>query len=196
MGPAASWNLLKYNRIFVRKSNLKISGAVGAVLGAWLCVASLVFAGGSGDLVWNRYAEAKRQLQNGIHDLMVKTRPELADIAQTYRDMQLALTALRSAKFKYLMAIDAARIVRDKGVLAFTNFEWTKQDAEQFFKVASHQELQSQVEQLKARNNNNPRWPEVRKHFITLTQSPEYRKIMRAFLSEQNQVAATLKSLQ
>ncbi len=77
---------------------MKNTGMVGAV--AWLFVASSVFAGASGDLVWDRYADAKRQLQHSIHDLIVQTRPELAGIAQTYRDMQLALIDLRSAKLK------------------------------------------------------------------------------------------------
>ena len=168
---------------------MKMIGMVGTVV--WLCVVG--FAWAEADPDWGRYADAKRQLQNGLHDLIVETRPELAGTAQTYRDMQLTLIELRSAKFKYLMATDPARIVRDQGLVAFVNFDWTERDAEGFALETAHAELQLQVKRLKESNNSDPRWPEMRTHFVTLSASSEYRQIMQTFMDAQNLIAADLK---
>ena len=110
--------------------------------------------------------------------------------------MQLALIDLRSAKLKYLMATDPARIVRDRGLVAFANFDWAEPDAEPFNQVESHLALQSKVNRLKERKNSDARWPEMRAHFVTLTASPEYGEIMQTFMQEQNQIAIDLKSSQ
>ncbi len=81
-----------------------------------------------GDPAWDRDTAVRRSHQEDITRWIVEHRPELAPIAQAMRDQQLWSIELQSARYAHLVRHDPDRIVRDRGISVWRNFEWNESD--------------------------------------------------------------------
>src|SRR5437667_12749390 len=80
------------------------------------------------ETAWTAYTQAQRQWQQELADFFANRRPDLKDLIQQNRDLQLALIDRRSVEFHYLVSTHPERIVKDQGISRFANFSWTEED--------------------------------------------------------------------
>ncbi len=158
-------------------------------------------AGTSPDCVGNisaDYLKAKTHYQNELHDLITKTAPDLTVLAGINRDLQVALAEDRHARLLFLLASNKERIVTDKGMSRFSNFDWNAGDQKSFLKVsANHQSQTDRITKLKEKNNNHPDWPRMRNLFREkLFLKPEYQAIQKELTTQTKALGQQLKRCQ
>lgn len=66
-----------------------------------------------------RDVAGKRVWQNGLHDFIVRLRPDLEPVTNAGRDLQIAHADLGFVRLKYLAISDLSRIVTDTSLSAF-----------------------------------------------------------------------------
>ena len=121
----------------------------------------------------------KTNYQSGLRDLIVAERPDLTELANLNRDLQVAMAQSRRDRMVCLLESDPKRIVTDKGLSRFSNFDWSDADTTRLVTGnAAQEQLLARIEVLKARNNGHPQWGELRS-FIhkQLVKTPEFEAV-------------------
>src|SRR3989338_2430947 len=75
-----------------------------------------------------KYADAQKKYQSDLYALFLSKWPDLKPIIEINRDLQVALVDSRTMKFYYMLEHSPDKIVRNKGVSTFANFDWTDVD--------------------------------------------------------------------
>ena len=128
--------------------------------------------------VMERYLATQTRWQNRLAELIIKERPEFTTIARAQRDHQLALIALKRARFAYLATHRPDQL--DSGELGrLTNFTWSQAKTEAASAVdPTYLELEEQVARTRAINDKQPNWDEFRHYFNSdLSRSGDFRSL-------------------
>ncbi len=129
---------------------------------------------------------SKKVFQLGLHDLVVREKPEFAELADVNMKLQVALAQSRRMRLGYLLRADPERLTTSRGMVRFTNFEWSKADAAALTQSSVRFEaLRAKINRLKLLNQAHPDWPALRKLFADeLTQKREYKELLSRMLGE------------
>ncbi len=129
----------------------------------------------------------KVDFQNKMRDIIIKDRPDLEELATLQRDSQITRALRRNMQLHYLLAADPDRVVADKGLMQFRNFDWTEADQFNFLKYDNkNQELVDKVQQYDEKSESHPDWPKLREFFKdTLRSSMEYKNLATTFTTNQ-----------
>jgi len=142
----------------------------------------------------NRNFEAKTAFQRDLRDLIARNRPEFELLATVSMELQILLAEARLAKYDYLLRHDANRIDTTKGLVQFSNFEWSEADSAKLItENSSFAELEGRISTLRERNDNDPDWPQMRAYFrAELGQSTDFKAIMVRFQTRQSDVGKVI----
>lgn len=134
------------------------------------------------DPAWERLVAAKKQFQRDFCAIMADQYPEMKILIELSRDLQLAYIDAHSERFYHLLQNHPDRIVRTKGLSAFTNFRWEDSDEHRLLESnPEYRRYTEQVKKLRETNDGHPLWPEARKRFASLRQSQAYSKLQQEF---------------
>jgi hypothetical protein len=81
-----------------------------------------------GDPVWDMCARAQVQWQKDLSLLIADKRPDLKSTAEAFRDQQLAMLNRRAMQLRFLLDHHPERLVRNRGWVAYVNYNWTDDD--------------------------------------------------------------------
>ena len=143
-----------------------------------------------------RDVEGKRAWQNGLHDFIVRLRPDLEPVANAGRDLQIALAELGLARLKYLAIADPSRIVTDKSFSAFRNFEWSDADEAVFVDADASYGLRVRaLADLQSRNDTQSGWNALRTFIrVEISRSPEFVALLTGLQHTEKEVEDMLES--
>ncbi len=138
-----------------------------------------------------RNAEASNAFQTSLRDLIAEAAPQFEPLATVMRDLQITFAEARKAKLRYLLAHDPARIVTDRGLVKFTNFDWDDTDKARFAdQDGEYRALEEKLAELAARNNGHPDWQALRPFFQNeIAPGDAYRALITRLVAAQGEVA-------
>lgn len=143
---------------------------------------------------WKAYARTQRQFQQELADFFGSRRPDLKDLIQTNRDLQLALIDRRSLEFRYLLSTHPERIVKDQGISRFANFGWTEEDSIALQRANQEYEaVVKRVEELRKRSQSDSQWLALRAAQKALANDAELKKIYQRFEGHEQAVQKLLE---
>lgn len=180
----------------IQKTEIKAILAVVLVLTA----VSVAFGGGrqkssnEKDEVWEKYSDIKWNFQIDLCKLFVSRWPELKELMEISRDLQLTQIERSTIKYYYLKKNAPQKIIRDKGILRLANFDMTGDYDAPIRKVnPNFVKLEQRILKLKAASKGHPLWPEIRKKHKELSKDKEYQQLMRKFKESIKDVEKLLK---
>jgi hypothetical protein len=134
---------------------------------------------------WTLYSDAQRAWQQSLAEFLSRRRPDLKAIIALSRDLQLAMIDRRSIEFRYLLDAHPNRIIKNKGISTFANFDWDSQDETALRRLKTEFVRAGQlVQDLQQRNNNHPQWPLLREAHQSLAKETEYGDLYQRFQQE------------
>lgn len=138
----------------------------------------------------------KVAFQDGLHDLIVDGKPNLAALATLNRDLQIALAESRAAQLDHLANTDPGRVETGDTVQAFRNFDWRDADeAALRNRSESYRDLAARIATLRRRNDGHPDWLRMRAYFAeALAISAAFRELTSHLAENDREVAALLRS--
>jgi len=144
--------------------------------------------------VWTAYTQAQRQFHQELADFFTNQRPDLKDIIQLNRDLQLALIDRRSLEFRYLLSAHPERIVKDHGISRFANFNWTEADQNVLrHSSAEYEAALKLVEELRKRIGEASEGPFPPAAQQALAEDAEFQKIYERFEAREQAVQRLLE---
>ncbi len=142
---------------------------------------------------WQVYATAQRAWQVDLAALLTRDRPDLADIAQLNRDLQLSLIERRSLTFEHLLRSGPGRIVIDRGASAFANFDWGEgDDARLRGADPKLRSVAERIARLRKASDGQPQWEAFRQHSRSMAGGPEYQGLFAKLQSALRKVERIL----
>ena len=128
------------------------------------------------DEVWEAYNTALVKYQHESYRVMSTQLPEESQLLAKYRDYSLIGFEEKTARFNFLLKNFPERIIRDKEIYGYVNFEWTNQD-----RVAFHESNPEAAELEKRRlslwQEIEPQWTRLQERMKTVYISEEYKEI-------------------
>ena len=139
--------------------------------------------------------EGKQAWQNGLYDFVVRLRPDLEPVAKAGRNLQIALAELGLARLKYLAMSDMGRIVTDKSISTFRNFDWSDADKAAYLAAdASYERRVGALAVLRNRNDSQSGWNALRTFIrVEISRSPEFVALLTRLQHAENAVEEMLK---
>jgi len=150
------------------------------------------------DKLWDRQCSAQRKWQIELAKLLTSTAPQLKELIEIQRDLQLLSLDIRDVKYNYLLRNDPGRITCARDPSEWINFPWSEEDDTRL-RVSSpeYAKLEVAKQALHERNQGHASWPELRKLFSTRVQeSEEYQALRKALQEELAQIAHVLRERQ
>jgi hypothetical protein len=142
-----------------------------------------------------RDVEGKRVWQNGLHNFIVRLRPDLESVANAGRDLQIAYAELGFVRLKYLAIADPSRIVTDTSLSVFRNFEWSDTDEAAILAAdASYERLVGALAGLRSHNDSQSGWQALRTFIrVEVSRSPEFVALLTGLQHAEKAVKDALK---
>jgi hypothetical protein len=95
------------------------------------------------------------------------------------RDLQISLNDARTLRFYFLLEHDPGRIVRDEGVAAFINFDWSDEDDDQLRALSlEYTALEKRIEELRRQSDGHPDWPQAREKAKSVQGQPDFQEAL------------------
>lgn len=119
--------------------------------------------------------DAQIEFQNKMAKLLLAEAPrELEQLIFLQRDLQVTSYKLKRLRLVYLVKVDPQR----DGVGRGMNFDWSDEDeASLLAESKDYRNLTEYKAELKQKNQNHPKWPELRQIVGKVTQTEEYKRI-------------------
>ena len=132
--------------------------------------------------VWKDYTVAQKRFQFDLAKLLLDQWPHLDGVTGLYRDLQFALLELNNMRVNYLMDYVPERLVLDKGLTAFADFDWTEADSEALREINSkYAKLERWVEKFTKDLSNHPDLPEADTRITSLQHHDYYRSMIEQY---------------
>lgn len=183
--PVRGWPILKRTHVHSTAAGLYRARALAhAGLGLTLLVAAPLGAVNRPDVaaVWKDYVVAKKRLQYDLSRLVTRKWPELKAVADLQRDQQFAEIELRNMEFQYLLQKAPERIVTDRGISAFAEFEWAAADGDALRRVnPDFAKLERWAEKNARRLAEHPKYVIVQERIGSLREDERYRSMKTRF---------------
>ena len=155
-----------------------------AALGLMLFAATPLGAAGRSDVaaVWKDYVVANKRFQYDVSRLVAGKWPELKAVADLQRDQQFAEIELRNMEFQYLLRNAPERIVTDRGISAFAEFEWAAVDSDALRRVnPGFVKLERWAEKNAKRLAQHRKYAVVQERIGSLREDERYRSMKRRY---------------
>lgn len=127
---------------------------------------------------WQAYAAAKQAWHQDLAVFLIRHQPDLRELIELDRDLQLAQVAWRGVRLRYLADAKPERLIIDKGILQFVNFAWSEPETQALIAAnPDAADAQARLTGLEARAKDHPQWPALRQAFLLLQHAPEYQAL-------------------
>ncbi len=143
-----------------------------------------LFAAGRPDVaaVWKDYVVANKRFQHDLSRLVAGKWPELKTVADLQRDQQFAEIELRNMEFQHLLRKAPERIVTDRGISAFAEFEWATSDTDALRREnPEFVKLEKWAEKNAERLAQHPNYAIVQERIGSLREDERYRSMKTHF---------------
>jgi hypothetical protein len=132
--------------------------------------------------VWKDYTVAQKRFQYDLARLLTDEWPQLDGIAGLQRDLQFALIELKNMRFNYLMDYAPDRLVLDKGLRTFAEFDWTEADSEDLREIdTNYAKLERWVEKFTGDLQDHPDLAEADAAIGSLVHHDHYRSMVERY---------------
>lgn len=147
---------------------------------------------------YSQSADASREWQRDLRDLIAKVRPDLATLATLAMEDQRARIERRQAQFRYLLDTDVRRVNTGNGLVSFRNFDWTEADARVLrTQSADYVAIERKVEDLKRQSQARRDWPAMHDFVRTsLSTGPQFQDLLKRFRAREGEIERLLESCQ
>ena len=140
-------------------------------------------------------AGAQKQFQQEIYEMMASRWAHLEPLLKIHRDNQIARSEAGTLRFYFLLRNHPEKIVRDKGISAFLNFEWSEEDEERLRKTSGeYRKLQGRIDELRRLSDGNRLWPEAREKFALFSKEEDYKAALNRLNEAFREVRESLGS--
>ena len=130
--------------------------------------------------LWNERASSQIKWQNFISDELLKEIPEAKELILLQRDLQITNIELRKHKYFYLVNTHPNRIVRDKGEMQWSNFNWSTEDESELLKSnRNHEKISQERLLLIQKSEGHPMWPKVRSAFKIISSKENSQRLKK-----------------
>jgi len=143
---------------------------------------------------WAAYTQAERQYQEESADFLAARQTDLKELIFLNRNLQLALIERRSLEFQYLLVEHPERIVTNRRISRFANYDWTDEDAQALRRTnPAYVAAIDHLKDLKERSDRDSRWPALRAASQALAKEPDYQDIDHRFKQRTETAGRLLK---
>jgi hypothetical protein len=148
------------------------------------------------EALWKDYVVAQKRLQFDISRMLGDGRPELEAVAGLQRHQQFALIELRNMRFQYVLATDPERLVYDRGLSEFAEFEWNDADDEALREAnPDYAKLERWAEKNAARLAEHPDLPASGEQLVTLQRGERYRSMLERYQARMDDLESALNTI-
>lgn len=151
----------------------------------------------TGDKAWDTLSQVKKDWMLKLYDIVVEDRPELKPVADDSLEWRLKEMEYDTKKFQYMSDKHPDRIVRDKGLHAFTNLDWFPEFSEELSqKDPEFAELEKKVKGLKEELSKSKNLKKLEEFIQNLRNDEKHKEKFKQFTSELAKVQKMLTSQQ
>jgi len=144
--------------------------------------------------VWNDYVVAQKRIQVDLFKLIVDKWSDLEFIATLHRDHEVTLVQQNDMKFQYLVATDPGRIVLDKGLYEFTNFDWKESDSDRLRETnPEFGKLEDRLVKINKQMSEHPDQLAIHQRILELMKDQVYNSIMTRYNERLGQLEKSLE---
>jgi hypothetical protein len=146
--------------------------------------------------LWKDYVVAQKRLQFDVSRLLGDDRPELQEVARLQRDQQFALIELRNMRFQYVLDFEPDRLVFDKGLSEFAEFEWKDSDNEALRETnPDYFKLERWAEKNASRLSEHPDLVKSGEHLFALQRDERYQSMIDRYQARMDDLESALDTI-
>ncbi len=134
--------------------------------------------------VYRAYADAQRDWQRALRDLIVKSRPEFRELAELNSELQLLMIDQSAVRFRHLVRVEPQGLRVDEGLAGFVNVgaNWSASDEANLLADRDYERLQERLDSLRSLNDGHPDWPALRSYLSSeLAETSAYTRSLSVF---------------
>ncbi|MDH5761938.1 MAG: hypothetical protein OEZ51_03055 [Nitrospinota bacterium] len=139
----------------------------------------------TGDPAWDTLSQVKKDWMLKLYDIVVEDRPELKPVADNSLEWHLKEMEYDTKKFQYMSEKHPDRIVRDKGLGAFSSLDWFPEFSEDLSsKDPEFAQLEKKVAQLKEELSSTKSFKALEDFISNLSKDEKHKETFKKFTSE------------
>jgi hypothetical protein len=139
----------------------------------------------TGDKAWDKCSSLQEKWLNTLHEIVLSSKPHLKETADLSLKWRFTTLKVNSLKFQYLLKNDPDRIIRDKGLKSFMDFDWFWDDSRDLGKTnPDFLKIEGEMLELEKKNKTHPDWPELKTYLRSITKDKEHKEKFDKFISE------------